>query len=76
MTTINEHVEVVRQWLEDTDSVGPRMLRANAAGAKVRFTDSDRNAYAYYAANDAAKGNYAWALMWVENYDRMVKNEH
>ncbi len=57
---MNKHIEIVKKWLKDNDSVSLKELQANkqAAGAAYAAAAADTAAagaaYAAYAASDAA----------------------
>ena len=58
---MNIHIELVKKWLDNPDSVTQEELRANAAYA----------ASAVYAANAAADARSADAEYWVELYEEL-----
>tara|TARA_R110000744_G_scaffold37908_1_gene86758 strand:- start:231 stop:413 length:183 start_codon:yes stop_codon:yes gene_type:complete len=60
---MNPHIEVVKKWMADNDSVTLEELRDNRDSA---YAAAD----AAYAADDA---DAAEAAYWVERYERLTK---
>ena len=55
----NEHIEVVKRWLADNDSVSLKELRtARAAAFDAANAAADAADYAYAVADDAANAAY------------------
>ena len=52
----NEHIELVKKWLEDNDSVSHAELVANAADAAATYADASAT---YADASDAADAHDA-----------------
>ena len=80
---MNKHIELVKKWLADKDSVSKEELRENADAAYAAYDAAAAQA-AYYAAHDAyyaadaaaaAKATYyaaADAEYWVNKYEDLV----
>ena len=70
-TGANEHIELVKKWLADRDSVSKEELEANYAAANAAANAS------YYAYAHAAKyAEYAAdkaAADWVDIYEELTK---
>ena len=66
---MNIHIELVKKWLADKDSVSQQELRDNRAAADAYYAAANAavNA-AYYTANDADKAAY-----WVRRYEELTK---
>lgn len=62
---MNKHIELVKKWLEDKDSVSLEELRENAADAAYAAEAAD--AEAYYAADAAETAAY-----WVKQCEDLV----
>ena len=60
----NEHIELVKKWLADKDSVSQGELRANAEAARAYAAYDAARAYAAYDA-DAVDADYASDADWV-----------
>ena len=58
---MNVHIELVKKWLADNESVSRQELEDNRDAA-----------YAAYTANDAAYA-YAAAAYWVKRYEELTK---
>jgi len=76
---MNKHIELVKKWLEDKDSVSLEELEANsnAAAKAVSYYTAATNA-AINAANYADDAAY-WvkkddAAYWVKRYEELIKN--
>jgi hypothetical protein len=77
---MNKHVQLVKKWLEDKDSVSLEELKANKEGAYAA-----KGAYAaYYAAFGAAACAYACAAYydydaaddaayWIKRFEELTK---
>ncbi len=79
---MNKHIELVKKWLADPDSVSQHELDKNAAAACAVFWGTERlwdsyryTAWAATAAADAARGDVDvdWVKFWVEKYEERVK---
>jgi len=69
---MNIHIELVKKWLADNDSVSQQELENNADAAYA-YADDAANAVndaAYAAANAAA---YNAAAYWVKRYEELEK---
>ena len=70
---MNEHIELVKKWLENKDSVSLEELEANMEA--VYYTANAACVAVYYAANKAAN-NAAYAAntaYWVNKYEELTK---
>ena len=64
---MNKHVELVKKWLEDKESVSLEELKANKKGAYAAYGAAMAAANpAYYAAADVA-------AYWVKRYEELTK---
>jgi len=78
---MNKHIELVKKWLADKDSVSLEELKANKENAYATAKAAAYNAadYAAYAAADnaayyAAAYNAAdYAADWVNKYEELTK---
>ena len=73
---MNKHIEVVKKWLADKESVTKEELDANVESANAAHAiAADAKAAAYAAAADAYAD--AWyeerAKYWVEQYEELAK---
>jgi len=69
---MNIHIELVKKWLADPESVSQQELENNAdAGAAYAAAYAD----AAYAANAAANANAAYAAYWVKRCEELEKGE-
>lgn len=67
---MNKHIEVVKKWLDDPDSVTAKELRVNAAEAA--YAENAANA-AYDAANTAYDAaDVANAKYYVNRYEQLT----
>jgi len=59
---MNKHIELVKRWLDDPDSVTTEELKANADTAWAAWTDDDAAfaAVAYFASADSANAAAAY----------------
>jgi len=69
---MNIHIELVKKWLADNDSVSQEELKDNRAAAYAAAYSADA-AYAYAYAADAAYS--ADAAYWVKRYDKLKEKE-
>tara|TARA_B110000285_G_scaffold105453_1_gene120007 strand:- start:169 stop:393 length:225 start_codon:yes stop_codon:yes gene_type:complete len=72
----NKHIELVKKWLADNDSVSLEELDENDNAASAAAADSvpAYAAYAaYVAANDPTAANAPDPSYWVERYEEMTK---
>ena len=73
---MNKHIELVKKWLADPDSVTQKELEDNRdaayayATAEAYYATAFKAAadYAVYGADDAAKH-------WVKRYDKIMKEQ-
>ena len=84
---MNKHIELVKKWLDDPDSVTREQLKANgdsayaalsaanASGASIAEAEDNSSDYAaYFAAYFAyTASNTAWAATYAESAARYVK---
>ena len=76
---MNIHIELVKKWLADNDSVSQEELKDNRAAAYDAYDaayaayDAADAAYAAYDAYDAAYA--AAAAYWVKRYDKLKEKE-
>ena len=76
---MNKHVELVKKWLEDKDSVSLEELKANKEAANAAHY-ADYAVYAAYAASRAAyydayaaDADVDEAAYWVKRYEELTK---
>ena len=72
---MNKHIELVKKWLNDPNSVTKEQLGANfaAADAAANAADAAANAaYAAYAAYATAATAETEAAYWVKKYEEMT----
>lgn len=62
---MNKHIELVKQWLADPESVSPSELNANYIAA----------AYAAAAADAADEMDSVEAATWVERYEELTQQK-
>jgi len=82
---MNNHIELVKKWLADNDSVTQKELKDNRAAAyaaaTAAYTAAYANAYAADAADaaaaayDAAYDYAADAAYWVKRYEELKVQE-
>jgi len=75
---MNKHIELVKKWLADPDSVTQEELddnrdAANSAYAATVYSATVYSAYAAYAANAAADARSADAEYWIERYEELTE---
>lgn len=74
---INKHIELVKKWLANTESVTEEELLANNDSANAAYADNEAAYYAaYYAAYVAAAANAsnaAYAEYWLKRYQELTK---
>jgi hypothetical protein len=63
---MNEHIELVKKWLADPESVTKQDMEANADAAYAAYAA----AYAAYAAAAANTADY-----WVKRYNELKEKE-
>lgn len=68
---MNKHIELVKKWLADPDSVTQKELKQNRADAAAAYWAAD----AAYAAADAADAAAAAAAYWVEQYEALENDD-
>jgi len=66
---MNKHIELVKKWLADPESVTQEELKANAEAAAAY---AEAYATAAWAAEDAATYAAAAAAHWVKKYEEMI----
>lgn len=76
---MNKHIELVKKWLTDKDSVSQADLKANVKAASNAAYDASNAAKAAAdAAYDASNAAYdaadatSEAIYWVERYEEMT----
>jgi len=62
---MNKHIELVKKWLADNDSVSSQELRDNVDDAVIA---AEAASYAVYAAADAEAAEAEAAAHWVSLY--------
>ena len=81
---MNIHIELVKKWLADKDSVSQEELKDNRVAADAAYDADAADAVAAYAADaaDAAAAAYdddyayaADAAYWVKRYDEFKEQE-
>jgi len=78
---MNIHIELVKKWLADNDSVTQQELDDNYAATKVAYYAVDfavayaayATAEAYYAADFAAAADSDNAKHWVKRYEELTE---
>ena len=82
---MNKHIELVKRWLNNPESVSPEELRANYMEAADTDTVlGDEECAAYLAAHAASESTFAFANVgpahaigvaayWVEKYEEFTK---
>ena len=71
---MNKHIELVKKWLADNESVSQQELEDNAISAYDNDDNDDAATAAFaaaYADNDAAYA--AKAADWVKRYEELTK---
>ena len=75
---MNKHIELVKKWLADPDSVTQQELDDNLDAADCAchadFYEAVSSAaayYTYYAANFAAAVDATYAEYWVKRYEEL-----
>ena len=74
---MNEHISLVKKWLNDPDSVSKKELRANfSAASDAVYAASRSSAHATDAAYQAAHAAHAApysasAAYWVKQYEEL-----
>ena len=72
---MNEHIELVKKWLADKESVSQEELQSNLDAAKAAYT-ADAGAAAAYAACAAIDADYGAAdnaAHYVKQYEELTK---
>ena len=67
---MNKHIELVKKWLDEPNSVTKEELNENAAAAEVAAFAADAADAAYYTA-DASEA--ASAAYWVKKYEEITE---
>tara|TARA_R100000951_G_scaffold90032_1_gene78164 strand:+ start:11807 stop:12022 length:216 start_codon:yes stop_codon:yes gene_type:complete len=70
---MNKHIELVKKWLDDKDSVTVKELRENTDAAYATYHTADES-LAYHAAAEAADAAYQ-AAYWVKRYEELTEGE-
>ena len=65
---MNKHIELVKEWLANNDSVSLEELEANEKAAEAAYYAA-YNAYAAYAVDDAYAAS---AKYWVRQYEELT----
>ena len=68
---MNKHIELVKKWLDDRDSVSREERKANSADAANAADAADA---ADAVANYAAVGAAVQAAYWIKKYDELTGN--
>ena len=69
---MNEHIELVKKWLADPESVTKQDMEANADAADAAYAALAAVNAAAYAAADAAVNAAAY---WVKRYNELKEQE-
>ncbi len=69
---MNIHIELVKKWLADNDSVSQEELKDNRAAADAAYSAAYAADAAYYAAYAAYAADAAY---WVKRYDKLKEKE-
>ncbi len=67
---MNKHIELVKKWLADNDSVSAEELEAAFYASRKLYAAAEA---AYIAAHAAYTGNSAGARFWIEGYEKLTK---
>ena len=75
---MNIHIELVKKWLADPESVTQQELDDNYAATKVAYYAVDfavayATAWAYFAADFAATADADNAKYWVKRYEELTE---
>ena len=79
---MNKHIELVKKWLSDRDSVTLEELKANKDAAYAAHADAAYANAAVYAAANAAYANAAYAnaayyadsaAYYIKRYEELTK---
>ena len=68
----NKHIELVKKWLADHDSVSQEELKSNAYAAYAAYDAAYDAAYAAYAAYDAAADADSAVARLVKKYEELT----
>ena len=74
---VNQHIELVKKWLADKDSVSLEQLEANKDAANAARAVVNASYYASYftyaaAASDATEYAAPAAAYWVKRYEELI----
>jgi hypothetical protein len=69
---MNKHIELVKKWLDDPNSVTKEELNENAAAAEAAAFAADAAVYAYYTADASEAASTAY---YVKKYEELTKGE-
>ena len=77
---MNKHIELVKKWLADNDSVTQQELEDNRDAADCAYhadfyeaVSSAAAYYTYYAADFAAAVDATYAKYWVKRYEELTE---
>jgi hypothetical protein len=78
---MNKHIELIKKWLADPDSVTQQELDDNYTATKAAYYAVDfavayaayATAYTYSAANSAAASDVDNAKHWVKRYEELTE---
>ena len=66
---MNKHIELVKKWLDDPNSVTKKELNENSAAAEAAAFAADAADAAYYTA-DASEADSA--AYWIKKYEELA----
>ena len=76
---MNEHIELVKKWLEDNNSVSLEELATNVEAAWDAYENAmdaaDAAYFAAWSAEHAAKGANSAAALRVKNYEELTNGK-
>jgi len=73
---MNEHIELVKKWLADPESVTKQDMEANAANTAAAYAAANAvYAAAAYAAAAADSDSDSDAAYWVKRYEKLKEQE-
>ena len=71
---MNKHIELVKKWLNDKDSVTTEELKANSEAAQALAFAAQATSVAYAAADAAGFALASDRVShWVERYEELAK---
>ena len=77
----NKHIQVVKKWIDDNDSVSQAERAENSDAAYAAFGAAAYGAYgdAYDAASNAAHGAFVgdadYAAFWIKRYEELTNDK-